>query len=213
MGWFFHHPITTSSHHQIQMRVIAGFLKGRRLASPSWDGLRPTSDKLRETLFNILAPRIAGARVLDGYAGTGAIGIEALSRGASAVTFVDSDRRAQALIEENLARCGIAEGYAIIRESVERALDTLRDRAPSAPFDLVLLDPPYDRRPGGSGDPGGPGDFDTVLAAAGEVVAADGLLVLEHSRKRATPEAAGVLVRTREVTSGDSALTLYAVKR
>ena len=83
----------------------------------------------------------------------------------------------------------------------------------SAPFDLVLLDPPYDRRPGGSGDPGGPGDFDTVLAAAGEVVAADGLLVLEHSRKRATPEAAGVLVRTREVMSGDSALTLYAVKR
>ena len=216
MGWFSHHPITTSSHHQIQMRVIAGFLKGRRLASPSWDGLRPTSDKLRETLFNLLAPRIAGARVLDGYAGTGAIGIEALSRGASAVTFVDSDRRAQALVEENLARCGIAEGYAIIRERVERALDTLRDRARSAPFDLVLLDPPYNRRPGGSGGPGGPGDpgeFDTVLAAAGVVMAADGLLVLEHSRKRATPEAAGVLVRTREVTSGDSALTLYAVKR
>jgi 16S rRNA (guanine966-N2)-methyltransferase len=195
------------------LRVIAGSLKGRRLNTPSWEGLRPTSDKLRETLFNILAPRIAGARVLDGYAGTGAIGIEALSRGASAVTFVDSDWRAQALIEENLVRCGIAEGYAIIRESVERALDTLRDRAPSAPFDLVLLDPPYNRRPGGSGDPGGPGDFGTVLAAAGEVVAADGLVVLEHSRKRATPEAAGVLVRTREVTSGDSALTLYAVKR
>ena len=64
------------------MRVIAGTLKGRRLKAPTWDGLRPTSDKLRETLFNILAPRIAGARVLDGYAGTGAVGIEALSRGA-----------------------------------------------------------------------------------------------------------------------------------
>ena len=66
-----------------RMRVIAGTLKGRRLKAPTWDGLRPTSDKLRETLFNILAPRIAGARVLDGYAGTGAVGIEALSRGAA----------------------------------------------------------------------------------------------------------------------------------
>ena len=92
------------------MRVIAGRLKGRRLNSPSWDGLRPTSDKLRETLFNILAPRIAGARVLDAYAGTGALGIEALSRGAARVTFIERDRRAQALIEENLARCGIADG-------------------------------------------------------------------------------------------------------
>src|SRR5260370_16880319 len=73
------------------MRVIAGSLKGRRLHAPSWPGLRPTSDKLRETIFNILAPRIPGANVLDGYAGTGALGIEALSRGAAAVTFVERD--------------------------------------------------------------------------------------------------------------------------
>ena len=72
------------------MRIIAGELKGRRLKTPKWDGLRPTSDKLRETLFNVVAPRVAGARVLDHYAGTGAIGIEALSRGAAHVTFVDS---------------------------------------------------------------------------------------------------------------------------
>ena len=77
------------------MRVIAGTLKGRRLESPTWEGLRPTSDKLRETLFNVLAPRMAGARVLDGYAGTGAVGIEAISRGAAHVTFVERDRRAQ----------------------------------------------------------------------------------------------------------------------
>src|SRR5204862_7651401 len=110
------------------MRVIAGSLKGRRLHAPTWDGLRPTSDKLRETLFNIVAPRIVGARVLDGYAGTGAVGIEALSRGASAVTFVEQDRRAQALIAENLAHCGVLEGYAIIRASVSRALHDLRAR-------------------------------------------------------------------------------------
>jgi beta-lactamase regulating signal transducer with metallopeptidase domain len=85
------------------MRVIAGTLKGRRLKTPSWDGLRPTSDKLRETLFNILAARVPGARVLDGYAGTGALGIEALSRGAAQVTFVERERRAVALIESNRA--------------------------------------------------------------------------------------------------------------
>ena len=79
------------------MRVIAGALKGRRLQAPAWEGLRPTSDKLRETLFNVLAPRIGGARVLDGYAGTGAVGIEALSRGAAHVTFVERDPRAAAL--------------------------------------------------------------------------------------------------------------------
>src|SRR3954470_18331881 len=100
------------------MRVIAGTYKGRRLKTPSWEGLRPTSDKLRETLFNILAPRIAGARVLDGYAGTGAVGIEAISRGAAWVSFVDSDRRAQALVADNLAHCGVTNGYAIIRATV-----------------------------------------------------------------------------------------------
>src|SRR5215468_1771589 len=84
------------------MRIVAGAFKGRRLKSPTWDGLRPTSDRLRETLFNILGDAVAGARVLDGYAGTGAIGIEALSRGAAEVTFVEHDRRAIRLIETNL---------------------------------------------------------------------------------------------------------------
>src|SRR5918996_2883423 len=95
------------------MRVIAGRLKGRRLKAPAWEGLRPTSDKLRETLFNILAPRIDGARVLDGFAGTGAVGIEALSRGAAHVTFIEADRRAVALIEDNLAACGGGADYTI----------------------------------------------------------------------------------------------------
>src|SRR5580704_14858053 len=125
------------------MRVIAGTLRGRRLKTPTWDGLRPTSDKLRETLFNILAPRIVGARVLDGYAGTGAVGIEALSRGARHVTFVDNDPRAQALVAANLAHCGVADGYAIIRGSVTRVLPTLGGSATADAFDIILLDPPY----------------------------------------------------------------------
>src|SRR5215468_2796251 len=119
------------------MRVIAGRFKGRRLEPPAWEGLRPTSDKLRETLFNVLAPRISGARVLDGYAGTGAVGIEAFSRGAREIVFVDRDARSRALIAANLARCGVARGCAIIRAS----FDSL------GVFDIALLDPPYDDVP------------------------------------------------------------------
>jgi 16S rRNA (guanine(966)-N(2))-methyltransferase RsmD len=164
--------------------------------------LRPTSDKLRETLFNILEPRIAGARVLDLYAGTGAIGIEAISRGAAWVTFVEADRRASALVEENLAHCGVASGYAIIRATVARAIDQLDAAAlgPSDPFDIVWLDPPYDERP------------DAAIAAAGERLAPGGVLVLEHARRRRATEAAGRLVRVRQVTTGDSALSFYELK-
>src|SRR2546425_2277385 len=115
------------------MRVIAGSLRGRRLIAPAWPGLRPTSDKLRETIFNIVAPRMAGARVLDGYAGTGAMGIEALSRGAAGVTFVERDPRASGLLVENLVHCRIEKGCAIIRTSVARAMETLRQQPP---FDL-----------------------------------------------------------------------------
>ncbi|MBI3400075.1 MAG: 16S rRNA (guanine(966)-N(2))-methyltransferase RsmD [Acidobacteria bacterium] len=192
------------------MRVIAGSLKGRRLKAPTWEGLRPTSDKLRETLFDILAPRIAGARVLDGYAGTGAVGIEALSRGAAAVTFVESDRRAEALIAENLAHCGVAGGYAIIRQHVERALLDLRAAPQSAMFDLVFLDPPYEST---RGDAGGTHHLDDVVAAAADVLAAHGLVVLEHARRWNSPESAGAAHRARVVASGDSALSFYELKR
>ena len=177
------------------MRVIAGALKGRRLKAPTWEGLRPTSDKLRETLFNILAPRIVGARVLDGYAGTGAAGIEAISRGAAWVTFAESDRRAQQLIADNLAHCGVTDGYAIIRATVARAIDDLG----AASLDIMLLDPPYDDL-----------QAEIVMASAGAVLAPGGLVVLEHARRRKTPETVGPLVRVRQVTSGDSTLSFYS---
>ena len=180
------------------MRVIAGSLKGRRLKPPTWDGLRPTSDKLRETLFNILAPRIGGARVLDGYAGTGAVGIEAISRGAAEVTFVESDRRAHALIEENVAHCAVTNGYDIIRAPIARAIGYLRGA--HALFDIVLLDPPY-------GEP-----FHVALESLGDILAPDGLVVVEHARRQSSPDAAGRLARVREVTSGDSALAFYELK-
>lgn len=182
------------------MRIVAGALKGRTLVSPSWEGLRPTSDRLRETLFNVLAPRLAGARVLDGYAGTGALGIEALSRGARDVTFVESDRRAQSLIAQNLTKCGVREGYAIIRATVARAVAQLAAGPRFEPFDIILLDPPYDRSP------------TEALADVDRLLAPDGLVVLEHTRKSAAPETAGRLERTRDLRSGDSALAFYTCR-
>jgi 16S rRNA (guanine(966)-N(2))-methyltransferase RsmD len=176
------------------MRVIAGRLKGRRLKAPTWDGLRPTSDKLRETLFNILAPRIGGARVMDGYAGTGAVGIEALSRGAAHVTFVERDRRAVRLIEENLAGCAVEADYTI--EAADTAT-VLRRAGPA--FDIVWLDPPY--------------DTDTLrdaLEAAAAAIGPDGLIVLERAARR-QPDVPLVLRRIRDVVSGDSALTFYTL--
>lgn len=176
------------------MRVIAGTLKGRRLATPNWDGLRPTSDKLRETLFNVLASRIDGARVLDGFAGTGAVGIEALSRGAAHVTFVESDGRAVGLIQRNLDHCRVNDRYAIIRV---RFADAAR-RLPAGSFDLVFLDPPYRSE-----------DMSVVLEAAARLVAPDGLVVLEHARRDVAPEVAASIMKTRNILSGDSALTIY----
>ena len=175
------------------VRIIAGSLKGRRLKAPAWEGLRPSSDKLRETLFNILAPRIAGARVLDGYAGTGAVGLEALSRGAAHVTFVERDRRAASLIEENVRACGVEGGYTILCGDVATVLPRLGTDG----FDLILLDPPYDSANVGE-----------ALDVAARALAQGGLVVLERPTRR-EPAAPGSLQRVRDRKSGDSTLTFF----
>ncbi|MPY87255.1 MAG: 16S rRNA (guanine(966)-N(2))-methyltransferase RsmD [Luteitalea sp.] len=176
------------------MRVIAGRFKGRTLAPPKRGGLRPTSDRLRETLFNILAPRLDGARVLDAYAGTGAVGIEALSRGAAHVVFVEENRQALTLIRQNLRRCGVTEGYTIVsRDARELSGDGSLQR-----FDIVFLDPPYDLP-----------DVDRTLDVASVLVASGGLLVFEHATRREVPQAADRLVQRRQVRVGDSMLTFY----
>jgi len=173
------------------MRIIAGRLRGRRIEAPRGLAVRPTSDGLRETLFNVLGPSIAGARVIDGFAGTGALGLEALSRGAARVTFVERDRRALDALDRNVRACAAADACAIIRG------DFVAGRW--GPAELVLLDPPYEIP-----------DLDVVLAAGAAMVAPGGRLVLEHSRRRASPAAAGRLRRTRVLTAGDSSLSFYA---
>lgn len=123
------------------MRVIAGKAKGRQLAAPRGRITRPTSDRVREALFSILGARVPGSRVLDLYAGTGALGIEALSRGAAHATFVDRDARAVAVIRMNLANCGLAHDATVVRADVRAALRDLARRGET--FDLVFFDPPY----------------------------------------------------------------------
>lgn len=174
------------------MRVIAGRLRGRRLKAPTWDGLRPTSDRLRETLFDILGPAVEGARVLDGFAGTGAIGIEALSRGAAHATFVEHDPRAVKLIEMNLELLGLKD-RAIIRAGFAEAARRLADTA----FDLVFLDPPYAAA------------VEETLEAAAPLVVTGARLVIEHAARQAMPAACGGLMWRRTVTAGDSALSFY----
>jgi 16S rRNA (guanine966-N2)-methyltransferase len=186
------------------MRIIAGTLKGRRLAAPTWDGLRPTSDKLRETLFNVIADRMENARFLDGFAGTGAVGLEALSRGAAHVTFIERDPRACRLIEQNAARCRVTGGYIIVRGGFaplggvagQKRGESAR-RSPLGalgPFDVIFLDPPYE-------DP----VIDDAMRAAMAWLSPSGLLIVEHAARDPIAEPPGARL-TRDLRSGDSAL-------
>jgi 16S rRNA (guanine(966)-N(2))-methyltransferase RsmD len=176
------------------MRIIAGAYKGRTLKTPAWDGLRPTSDRLRETLFNILASRVEGARVLDAYAGTGAVALEALSRGAAAAVCLEQDRRAHSLIIENRGRV-IAEGRCtILRVDARRALQT---PIAGGPFEIVFLDPPYDDE-----------KLDELVTAAAGQRAAGGVLVLEHASRQSPPALHGQ-PPGRSVKAGDSTLSFY----
>ena len=175
------------------MRVIAGTSKGRRLFSPDWEGLRPTSDRLRGTLFDVLGDAVEGARVVDGCAGTGAVGIEALSRGAGHVLFIDRDPRAVSLITRNVAHCGLGDRCIIRQAGLPAALR----RPPVQAFDLILLDPPY-----------GAPDIGAILTAAAAHLGPQGLLVLERAR-RETPLVPTALTSLRIVRAGDSVLELY----
>ena len=175
------------------MRVIAGRFKRRTLLSPTWDGVRPTSDALRERLFAVLGDRILDARVLDGCAGSGAIGIEALSRGAAEVVFVEHDPRAVSLIGRNLARCGPDLSAHVIRGRLPHVLDRRRPD----PFDIIVLDPPYDAP-----------DIDEILTGAATHLTATGMVVLERAR-RASPAIPPTLVSTRQIRAGRSMLEWF----
>ena len=180
------------------MRIIAGAFKGRNLKSPPSMNVRPTSDRLRETLFNVIAPRIEDARFLDLCAGSGAVGIEALSRGASHVTFVDRSRKSCTLIESNLELCRVAEEQQVIYCS--EVYEFLRQTT-SGPWDIIFFDPPYKDEYLRT--------LDFIGSNSSKLLADDGLLVAEHHHKNALPETVGKLRRIRVLKQGDSALSFY----
>ena len=172
------------------MRIIAGDYKGRNLKSPPSMNVRPTSDRLRETLFNVIAPLIEDARFLDLCAGSGAVGIEAISRGASHVTFVDRSRRMCKLIEANVELCRIPEEqWDIYCYEANEFLRQSRDEQ----WDIVYFDPPYKE------------DYLKTL----QLLINNALVIAEHHHKTELPESVGALHRTRILKQGDSALSFF----
>lgn len=172
------------------MRVIAGEFRSRRLKTLAGRETRPTPDRLREALFNVLAPRIADVIFLDAYAGTGAVGIEALSRGARQCVFVEKNRAAVAVIRENLAALGLesrAEVY------TGKALPTLE----RVTADIVFLDPPYEKE----------GEYETALTALG--VSGSKLVIVQHASRTALKPEYGNFKHYRELKQGDNSLSFY----
>ncbi len=183
-------------------RVIAGRLGGRTLVAPAGASTRPTSDRVREALFSILGD-LEGATVLDLFAGTGALGIEALSRGASHATFVENARPALRALAQNLETLGLGSKARVLTTSVERALSAM-SWGPEA-FDVVFLDPPYREVRDGSFDPALAKAIDASLAAS---LRGGGRVVLEHAKNALAPDVPGLgLERTR--IYGDTALSFY----
>ena len=180
---------------QFTMRIIGGSSRGRRLNGPSL-GTRPTAGRVKAALFNILSDRISGARFLDLFAGTGAIGIEALSRGAGQVTFVESDADCVRVIKSNLRRSGY-EHLAEVR--CITATRFLKQRIPE-PYDVVFVDPPY------HGDE--PADV-LPLLGCNAIIAANGVVIIEHFHKAPPPAQVDRLILTKSYRYGDTFLSIY----
>jgi 16S rRNA (guanine966-N2)-methyltransferase len=180
-------------------RIIAGAGKGRRLKTAGGDSTRPTGARVRQSLFDILAPLIPGCRFLDAFAGSGGVGLEALSRGAATVVLVDRDAAAVSAAKENArALAGSGGEVQVFRQDARTAMGALADQG--LRFDVVYLDPPY------SSDL-----YEPLLSFLGEgpLLAEGGVVVAEHFHKRALPETIGALVRTRTKRVGDHVLSFY----
>ena len=183
------------------MRVISGRFRGRKLRGPKGLQMRPTSDRLKETLFDILGPNVAGTALVDVFAGTGAVGLEALSRGAREVVFIESSGQAAELIRKNLELCGVTTSYRIIQSNVFSALRVLGRKGYRA--DTVFLDPPYEWQAYRE-------LLETVFRMG--LVGHESRVIVEHHSKSQLPESVERLERTRTVRQNDKCLSFYAVK-
>ncbi len=189
------------------MRVIAGKYRSRQLKSLKGLALRPTSDRLRETLFDILGERVVGSRFFDVFAGTGAVGIEALSRGATEVVFIERHAPASALIKKNLELLEVREGTRVLPVDALKGLEILsgENTVAGEARDIVFLDPPY-----ASAD-----DYDRVLSFLGsfKLLRENALVISEHRRNFDLPEVIGDLERVRVLRQGDATLSFYRLVR
>jgi len=189
-----------------QMRIISGSLRSRRLEAPPGVATRPSSDRLRETLFNVLAARIEGAVFLDLYAGSGAVGLEALSRGAARVEFVERAAAALKVLRGNIERLGITAGFQIhavgVGAFLRRAAEAGRKREQ---YEVLFLDPPWDAVEEYAATLG------LLGGAAAGLLGAGALVIAEHRKKQRLEERYGSLERTRLLEQGDAALSFYAV--
>ena len=184
------------------MRVIAGEFRSRQLETPRGVATRPTSDKLRGTLFNVLGASVQDAKFVDLYAGSGAVGIEAISRGAEFVWFAENAPPAVAAIRANLRALKIAGGYALEDRGAAKLLGSLGKNARSG-VNVVFLDPPYEAAD----------EYKRTMeffgAHADEVLAQDAMVIAEHARKQALAERFGELKRVRVLEQGDASLSFY----
>jgi 16S rRNA (guanine966-N2)-methyltransferase len=177
------------------MRVIGGEFRSRRLKTLPGLQLRPTPDRLREALFNVLAPRIEGAIFLDAYAGSGAVGIEALSRGAGHVIFIEKHFPAARMIRENLASLQAGDGATIVQRASLAVLGQLD-------ADIYFLDPPYTE----------PAEYGSALTLLGErTLRPEALVLAQHARRFALAENYGRLARMRVLAHGDNAISFYGM--
>jgi len=185
------------------MRVIAGTYRSRILKTLKGLALRPTSDRLRETLFNVLGSAVAGSRFLDIYAGTGAVGIEALSRGATEVVFIENHGPAAKLIRRNLESLGAQAGAHVLPVDALRGLEQLasKQKVGDPPFNFFYLDPPYAKTD----------DYARVLRFLGssQLLAPNAVVIAEHHRKLTLPDVFGNVQRTRVLKQGDAILTFF----
>lgn len=181
------------------MRIIAGAYRGLGIRTLKGGKLRPTTDQLRETLFDVLGPAVEGSAFLDAYAGSGAVGLEALSRGASDVVFIEHHRPAARLIRQNLAALGVETGFDLFTCTVEKGLERLAEQG--AKFDFIFLDPPYEEIR----------EYHHVLRqlSRSSILTSGSLVIAEHSRHTALEDAYGALRRTRLLRHGDAQLAFY----
>jgi 16S rRNA (guanine966-N2)-methyltransferase len=181
------------------MRIISGQNRGQRIQTLKGTQLRPTSDQMRETLFDVLGPSVRDSAFLDAYAGSGAVGLEALSRGAKEVVFVEYHRAASDLIRRNLAALKMEDGFYLMNTKVLSAIERLDEEG--SHFDFIFLDPPYSEAR----------EYHQVLRQLGRshLLTPASLVIVEHSRHYFLEDRYNRIARTRTIRHGDAQLTFY----